>query len=122
MLTHDENKKIISKITENYCKKNHRGNDLCEECQSLKKYALARLENCPWGDFKPVCSKCPVHCYQPDMREKIKEVMRSSGPSILFSYPLLSLKYLRSKLNKKLTIEDLKNVNEKEKYPEKSQD
>jgi predicted amidophosphoribosyltransferase len=64
-----------------YCREKHRngaGGDLCPQCGELLQYALRRNEKCPL-DPKPMCKKCPVHCYKPHMREKIKEVMKFSG-------------------------------------------
>ncbi len=62
-----------------YCRAHHGGGDeLCGECADLQRYALKRLEKCPL-DPKPKCRKCPVHCYAPDYRKRIKEVMRYSG-------------------------------------------
>ena len=50
-------------------------------------YATARLDRCKFGDGKTKCHKYPVHCYRPDMREKIREVMRFSGPRMMFYHP-----------------------------------
>lgn len=68
-----------------YCAGNHpaeaRGGAteaLCPDCAELLAYALGRLERCPM-DPKPKCKDCPVHCYKPDMRAKIREVMKHSG-------------------------------------------
>lgn len=46
-------------------------------------YATARLDRCKFGDGKTKCHKCHVHCYRPDMREKIRVVMRFSGPRMM---------------------------------------
>ena len=56
-------------------------------------YATARLDRCKFGDGKTKCHKCPVHCYRPDMREKIREVMRFSGPRMMFYHPFEALRY-----------------------------
>jgi hypothetical protein len=32
-----------------------------------------------------------IHCYKPAMREKIKNVMRYSGPRVTFRHPILAL-------------------------------
>ena len=37
------------------------------------------------------CGKCLVHCYQPQMREKVKGVMRYSGPRMLLHHPVLAM-------------------------------
>ncbi|NIM89897.1 MAG: nitrous oxide-stimulated promoter family protein [Candidatus Aminicenantes bacterium] len=73
---------------------------LCRDCEELQEYALARLEKCPFGASKGACSECPVHCYKPDMRKKIRTVMRYSGPRMLLPHPWLSLHHLMDKRRK----------------------
>lgn len=83
-----------------YCSQNHNSNgNLCDECFSLNEYAMQRLLHCPFKENKPVCSNCTVHCYKPEMREKVKIVMRYSGPRMIFRHPYLALMHL---LNEKL--------------------
>lgn len=33
--------------------------------QALNAYADKRLDKCVFGENKPACKQCPVHCYQP---------------------------------------------------------
>ncbi len=56
-------------------------------------YAAARLQKCRFGIQKPTCAKCPVHCYSPQRREQIKEVMRYAGPRMVWTHPVLSLRH-----------------------------
>ena len=79
------------------CQVGHGGKGLCGECRELLEYSLARLEHCKFGNAKTKCHKCPVHCYRPDMREKIRTVMRFSGPRMLLYHPLEALRYLFSR-------------------------
>ena len=79
------------------CQVGHGGPGLCGECRELLEYSLARLEHCKFGNAKTKCHKCPVHCYRPDMREKIRTVMRFSGPRMLLYHPLEALRYLFSR-------------------------
>ena len=79
------------------CQVGHDGPGLCGECRELLEYSLARLEHCKFGNTKTKCHKCPVHCYRPDMREKIRTVMRFSGPRMLLYHPLEALRYLFSR-------------------------
>ena len=67
---------------------------LCPSCQSLLAYAHARLERCKFGNAKPSCTRCPVHCYKPAMRQQIRQVMRYSGPRMLLHYPVLAIRHL----------------------------
>ncbi len=51
---------------------------LCSDCQKLLTHGIAKLLQCPY-DPKPMCKKCSTHCYAPDYREKMREVMKFSG-------------------------------------------
>ncbi|MBR5813546.1 MAG: nitrous oxide-stimulated promoter family protein, partial [Bacteroidaceae bacterium] len=53
-----------------------------------------RLEHCKFGNGKSTCQKCPVHCYKPQMRERMRAVMRWSGPRMLLYYPIDAIKHL----------------------------
>ncbi len=88
-------KKVVSSMIALYCRSKHRsGRELCAECRSLKEYALQRLETCRFGEEKPTCASCPVHCYKTSMRLKIKEVMRFAGPRMLFVHPVATIRHL----------------------------
>lgn len=77
-----------------YCRRVHgtRGS-MCGRCCSLLDYATIRLERCRFGGEKPVCAKCPVHCYQIRMRDDIKQVMREQGPRMLWRHPILVIRH-----------------------------
>ncbi len=77
-----------------YCTKNHQTKiDLCDDCQKLLEYAGKRLDQCPFGNQKSTCAQCTVHCYQKEMRERIRSVMRFSGPRMVLSHPLMALRH-----------------------------
>jgi predicted amidophosphoribosyltransferase len=90
-------KEIVSKMISLYCRKKHHHNDLCEACQALKTYALKRLSLCQFGEEKTACSNCSVHCYKPDYRQKMKAVMRYSGPWMVLYHPIYSIKHVLNK-------------------------
>jgi len=73
-------KKTLSRFVAVYCRKKHGApkGELCEECTALLSYGFSRLDQCPL-DPKPKCKECPIHCYKPEYRTRIKEVMRFSG-------------------------------------------
>ena len=71
----------------------HREVRLCPACAELRAYALARIERCPHMGTKTFCSVCPTHCYKPAMRERIREVMRWSGPRMLRYRPIPALRH-----------------------------
>ena len=51
---------------------------LCQNCRKLLSHGIAKLLMCPY-DPKPMCKKCPAHCYDPWYRARIRQVMRFSG-------------------------------------------
>ena len=71
----------------------HRDIQLCPDCVELRDYAIARIKHCPHMDTKTFCSACPTHCYKPEMRERIREVMRWSGPRMLRYRPIPAIKH-----------------------------
>ncbi len=78
-----------------FCKVKHGTKDgLCAECQGLWEYADLRVEHCRLKDDKPTCLRCPVHCFKPAMRERIREVMRFAGPRMPLRHPVLSVLHL----------------------------
>ncbi len=76
------------------CRRGRHGPEVpCPACRDLLDYALGRLVVCPYGQAKPTCLHCPIHCYAPDRRAAIRQVMRNAGPWMLFSHPWLSLRH-----------------------------
>jgi hypothetical protein len=87
--------KTIQYMIEIYCQKQHGERvDLCDECADLQDYALSRLERCPFQENKSTCANCKVHCYRPEMRERIRKVMRFSGPRMMLHHPILTILHL----------------------------
>jgi len=81
-------KQTIERMLQLYCRLKHNSlNELCSECNELKNYAHARLDKCKFGEKKPACRNCPVHCYKSDKRKAMKNVMRFTGPRMLLYYP-----------------------------------
>jgi predicted amidophosphoribosyltransferase len=75
-----------------YCHARHDTSDgLCRDCLELLDYARMRLDQCPFQEGKTTCANCPVHCYRPDMREKIRAVMRYAGPRTVYRHPVLTV-------------------------------
>ena len=68
--------------------------ELCPQCAELLAYARLRLEKCRYGADKPTCANCTTHCYKPAMRERVREVMRYSGPRMLTRHPVLAVAHL----------------------------
>ena len=53
-----------------------------------------RLSKCPFKVNKKFCSFCKIHCYKPEMRERIKAVMKYSGPRMLFTHPIFAVSHV----------------------------
>ena len=72
----------------------------CGECREFLAYAARRLEKCPYGEAKPTCAKCPIHCYKRAQREHARVVMRYAGPRMTLRHPWLSFMHLVDKVRK----------------------
>jgi len=95
-------KRTIRAMIEIYCRGRHEAAEaLCPECQGLLVYAFRRLSCCPFGPQKTACAQCPIHCYKPEMRQRVKEVMRYAGPRMLYRHPILALLHQLEGLGKK---------------------
>lgn len=97
---------LLNEMIRLYCRKRHgsRG-ELCDECRELAAYAHERIEKCPFTQTKTFCSACPVHCYRRQMREKIKEVMRFSGPRMLIYHPIMAIRHMAATIKQKRKTE-----------------
>ena len=98
----DKDTRILAQFIEVYCENKHPGRDkipwvptdgysgsidkmsplLCQDCADLLNYSADRRRLCPL-DPKPTCKKCEIHCYAPENRAKIREVMRFSGMQLI---------------------------------------
>ena len=87
-------KKVVKEMILMYCRGNHHTIGLCEDCQKLADYAWLRIDKCPFMENKTFCSNCKVHCYQPEMRERIRKVMRYSGPRMIFTHPVMAIHHV----------------------------
>ena len=91
----EREKRVVSEMIRLYCRKRHGTREgLCPECAALKAYAEFRCDKCPFMETKTFCSNCKVHCYKPEMRAKIREVMRFSGPRMLFTHPFTAVRHV----------------------------
>jgi hypothetical protein len=95
--------KTIEAIIAIYCHDHHglTGDVLCKECSHSLDYARLRLSKCPFQEGKTTCAKCPVHCYKPDMRKKVRGVMGYSGPRMMYRHPILALYHFMDGFRKK---------------------
>ena len=93
-------RETISLMIDMYCQSEHKQDTLCEQCQQLKDYAYFRLSKCPFQEKKPACQNCKIHCYKPDMKAQVKEVMRKSGPKVMFKNPYFAIMHICDCLRK----------------------
>jgi len=101
----EREKKTIETMIKMYCKNFHKHDTgICQECSELFEYAEERLKYCRFGENKPPCEKCSIHCYRTEMREKVRKVMRYAGPRMIYTHPIMGFRHLFNKMRK---IEDL---------------
>lgn len=107
----EREKKTVSLMIALYCGGKHhtRVGELCPECQKLNDYARLRSDKCPFMETKTFCSNCKVHCYQPQMREQIRQVMRYSGPRMIFHHPIMATRHLIESKKEKKKLEKSEN-------------
>lgn len=91
--------KVLALFTSVYCRDHHQqerqslGNlpealsglkryRCCPDCLDFLQYAIERRLKCPLED-KPTCKDCTIHCYRPGHRERVREVMRYSGKTLI---------------------------------------
>ncbi len=91
----DRERRTVAAMIAIFCRDRHASNGfLCGECSELEAYTRLRLEKCPYGEEKPTCVNCPIHCYQPRRREQIRGVMAHAGPRMLLSHPVLAIRHM----------------------------
>lgn len=91
----EREKQTVEFMIRLYCNKNHGGKkELCPDCKALLDYARLRSDKCPFMENKTFCSNCKVHCYKTEMREKIRQVMRFSGPRMMMYHPVMAVRHL----------------------------
>ena len=95
-MTGNEELKTVAFMITLFCRKKHKSQRgrLCPDCAFLLEYV--RL---------PFCSCCPIHCYRTDMRAKIIEVMRFSGPRMLIYHPVTAIRHIAATIKQKRKTE-----------------
>jgi hypothetical protein len=102
----EREKVIVSQMIALYCKKNHKTDRLCPDCFALDNYARQRSDKCPFMETKTFCSNCKIHCYKPEMRDKIRIVMRFSGPRMIFHHPIAAVRHIIETRKEKKKLEE----------------
>lgn len=104
----EREKELVSQMIALYCRKKHGRKSLCPDCAALDSYARQRSDKCPFMETKTFCSNCRVHCYKPEMRERIRAVMRFSGPRMIFHHPVIALRHVIETRREKRRLEKTK--------------
>ncbi len=94
----EEEKRTVEAMIRLYCRCKEGHDELCASCAELLDYARQRLDRCRFGERKPTCRRCPIHCYRRDMKQRMTEVMRWAGSRMLFVHPLMALRHLLREL------------------------
>ena len=78
-----------------YCRGVHgTATELCASRRALMDYATRRLDRCVFGDDKPTCANCKVHCYNAENREAVRTMMRYAGPRMMWRHPILAIAHV----------------------------
>ena len=100
----EREKRVISQMVCLYCAGNHAdderterahcGEMTCPACKELDDYAVLRTQRCRKMDVKTSCDACANQCYAPEMRERIRAVMRYAGPRMITTHPIAAVRHL----------------------------
>ena len=104
----EKEKRVVEEMIGLYCRGNHgtaKKDGLCPDCAALRDYAQSRSDHCPFMETKTFCVNCKVHCYKPEMREKIREVMRYAGPRMMVHHPVMAISHALSMMKEKKMLE-----------------
>lgn len=103
----EREKRVISQMVCIYCAGNHDaaertetahcGEQVCPACKEVDDYAVLRTQRCRKMDVKTSCEECGNHCYAPEMRERIRSVMRYAGPRMITKHPIAAVRHLLGK-------------------------
>lgn len=93
----ENEKAVVAKMIRLYYRRKLGLLEPSTEEMELLSYAERRLTHCKFGEQKPACKRCPIHCYRSDMRAKIREVMRWAGPRMIIYDPVAAIKHLLNK-------------------------
>ncbi|MEG0255124.1 nitrous oxide-stimulated promoter family protein [Vagococcus sp.] len=85
-------KKTVQAMIDIYYKQYKDDEHLIEK-EDVENYAMSRLNYCRFGEEKPTCKVCPVHCYKKSYKEKMQKIMRYSGPRMMIYHPVMSVEH-----------------------------
>ncbi len=82
-------------MVEMFCRAHHgvEKGAMCPECSALYRYAVERMRRCPYGADESGCSACRTPCYRPEMRARMRVVMRYAGPRMMLEHPIMAFRH-----------------------------
>lgn len=99
-MTVDEKRKLELKtmyqIIGIYCHNKHHTpkGQLYEDMHQCDAPHIPKPARKPHMESKTFCSVCKTHCYAPNYREKIREIMRYGGPRMLLVSPIQVIRHM----------------------------
>ncbi len=98
----ERDKATILLMIDLYCRKRLKDSPDRPRYETLADYACRRLTHCRFGEDKPACKDCPIHCYAPEKRKMMQEVMRWVGPRMLYYSPRAAFRHIFQSLSLRL--------------------
>ena len=71
----DSQKRIVRNMISLYSRHKTGTYKLNGSYKELAEYCERRLDHCYWGNKKPSCKNCSIHCYNKAKREEIKKII-----------------------------------------------
>lgn len=105
----DQEKETFLEMVTLYCRHRLKAMSVPEPYEQLVNYAYKRLERCRWGTKKPNCHQCRVHCYAPDKRQQVREIMKWAGPRMIIYAPIKAMRYLINSMKPNPTVAERAN-------------
>jgi len=90
----EREKQTVRLMIELYCRHYLKHETMSDEYRQLSEYACSRLDHCRYGEKKTACKDCPTHCYAPEQRQAIREVMRWTGPRMIIYSPRAAFEHV----------------------------
>lgn len=90
----EKERRLLSCMVAYYCRKNH-GNRvrLCPECADVDRFIRQRC-HCPRQEATRLCRSCPAQCGRPELKEKLRRMVRYACPRMLFRHPVTVSRYV----------------------------
>lgn len=80
---------LVRGMTLLYCKRIHRGHDLCLDCAALIEFETQRISQCTGKEAGASCRECTRQCYPDAVRLKLNHIIRWAEPKMHWRKPML---------------------------------